>query len=328
LDGAENIYLGQIQSETPYFQAGQLTADLPYSPTVLIGSPNKDPTFEHCGPQQGTAATPDTCREAWAIRILNSAHIYLYGGGFYSFFKDYKDRCSKEGNVCQDRLIDLSHSEEIWIYSIYTVGATEIISPQGAYYESLDRQKFTNGFATSLTAWLHLAGPDKKHIGGTRGRRGFQERSPDSTCADIGTFEKTHPKCQASKKDNETTDNDTAVISGEPIVLFDQKIEAFEASGARDVWCEIMEILRNIERDRGYFGSTSMNPSRAVAQKFHYPGQALFSCRGISDVGCEGMVPCPAGNMVWEAQRLILQSFVGLNRVSKSRFHVNDDKKF
>jgi hypothetical protein len=38
----------------------------------------------------------DTCRESWAFRILDSTHVYLYGGGFYSFFQDYKDTCAKD----------------------------------------------------------------------------------------------------------------------------------------------------------------------------------------------------------------------------------------
>jgi hypothetical protein len=73
----------------------------------------------------------DTCKEAWALRIIDSSHIYLYGGGFYSFFKDYKDTCAKTGGTCQERVVDIDYSEEIWIYSLYTVGSEEIISPQG-----------------------------------------------------------------------------------------------------------------------------------------------------------------------------------------------------
>jgi hypothetical protein len=77
---------------------------------------SEDPGFDYC-PGAGAGAispeindskpgftnlyvrpsdTLDTCREAWALRILNSANVYLYGGGFYSFFNDYKDTCSKD----------------------------------------------------------------------------------------------------------------------------------------------------------------------------------------------------------------------------------------
>jgi glucan 1,3-beta-glucosidase len=148
LSGAENIYLGQIQSETPYFQAGQLTADSPYTPGASTF--DEDPDFDYCltsqpsklsdfhgvlsgkKPSQSPQSTGlDTCREAWALRIIESSQVYIYGGGFYSFFNDYLDQCGKSGSVCQQRLIDTSYSEEVWIYNLYTVGSQEVISPQG-----------------------------------------------------------------------------------------------------------------------------------------------------------------------------------------------------
>jgi hypothetical protein len=144
--------LGQIQSETPYYQAGQLISDKPFTPGQSIFP--DDPDFGFCSggnlPSPNALRNPsdlalasgpsgfgfrkhaiDTCREAWALRIIDSSHVYLYGGGFYSFFNDYKDTCGKTGKACQDRLIDIDFSEEIWIYGLYTVGSQEVISPQG-----------------------------------------------------------------------------------------------------------------------------------------------------------------------------------------------------
>jgi glucan 1,3-beta-glucosidase len=123
LSGAENIYLGQIQSETPYFQAAQLASTLPYVP----GKFKNDPTFDHCG----EPGIPDTCREAWALRIVDSSQVYLYGGGFFSFFQNYDESCSATGGACQDRLVETSFSEQLWLYNLYTVGAQEVISPLG-----------------------------------------------------------------------------------------------------------------------------------------------------------------------------------------------------
>src|ERR1700712_3124632 len=45
LAGAKNIYLSQIQSETPYFQAGQTPSIEPYIPDVNFRS---DPEFTDC----------------------------------------------------------------------------------------------------------------------------------------------------------------------------------------------------------------------------------------------------------------------------------------
>jgi glucan 1,3-beta-glucosidase len=98
----------------------------PYYPNEM--GFNSDPGFTDCSTEDSKV---DTCREAWALRIINSCNVYLYGGGFYSFFQGYSDRCAQKGEVCQDKLIDTSFSENIWLYSIFTVGASEVLSPQG-----------------------------------------------------------------------------------------------------------------------------------------------------------------------------------------------------
>lgn len=126
LSGARNLYLGHIQSETPYFQAGQLESTLPYVPSTDFVD---DPTFPDCSKSKSSIL--DTCRESWALRIIRSSDIYLYGGGFYSFFQNYEESCAKYGRVCQDKLIDTDYSERLWLYNLFTVGSKEVISPQG-----------------------------------------------------------------------------------------------------------------------------------------------------------------------------------------------------
>ncbi|KAF2396068.1 pectin lyase-like protein [Trichodelitschia bisporula] len=158
LAGAKNIYLGAIQSETPYFQAGQTDSLEPYDPYIQFP---EDPDFLDC-PTNSTAL--DTCREAWALRIIDSRNVYLYGGGFYSFFQNYNDRCATRPGICQDRLVDTDRSENVWMYNLYTVGAKEVISPQS--FTAIERAGQVNGFSTATSAWLVLADQ-----GGKRGGR-------------------------------------------------------------------------------------------------------------------------------------------------------------
>jgi hypothetical protein len=314
LNGAKNIYLGQIQSETPYFQAGQLEATLPYFPG--LSEFNEDPTYDHCprlarrDESSEIARDFDTCRESWALRILRSSDIYLYGGGFYSFFKDYKDTCAKTGGVCQDRLIDTSYSEQVWIYNLYTVGAKEIISPQGTKYKELDRTRFVNGFATSLTAWLFLAGRGKSHIGGTRKSQPSRKSSggPSMWCSQSSLFNGTYKRCTGDREDSQPPFS----------TLDDTTTSIFEASGARSIWCDAMQVLRDVPRNSTYFGShEKMSPSKVVALHFNYYLANYFTCGNLMDTGCQVAVNCPSGGRVLEAQRLILQSFVFLSKVSK-----------
>jgi glucan 1,3-beta-glucosidase len=136
--GAENVYLGHIQSESPYYHAANLDApaDAAYPPGT--GSFPSDPMFDHCdGSGKGAAKAAkaanglDTCRVAWAVRIVGSRNIFLYGGGFYSFFNNYQDTCAKKGLVCQQHLIDTDFSDDLYLNGLYTVGAQKMVSPQG-----------------------------------------------------------------------------------------------------------------------------------------------------------------------------------------------------
>ena len=54
------------------------------------------------------------------------------------------------------------------MYNLHTIGAREVVSPQGKELKAMDYEKLFNGYTSSLAAWLILAGPGKKSIGGTR----------------------------------------------------------------------------------------------------------------------------------------------------------------
>ena len=69
------VYLGHIQTETPYYQPNPV-APLPYD--VGRAFPG-DPSFEHC--------TTIGCQEAWGLRVIDSEGVFLHGSGMYSFFQ-------------------------------------------------------------------------------------------------------------------------------------------------------------------------------------------------------------------------------------------------
>jgi hypothetical protein len=166
--------------------------------------------------------------------------------------------------------------------------------------------------------WL---GRTKSILGGKRGRRDFKERSKGGRsvwCKETSVFNKSQ-KCPAQKRHN-----DSGFRNPEPLRFDENPVEAFEASGAREEWCTVMEELRDVRpRDSGCFGSHSLTPSKAVAQIFGYTSAGVFDCHVSSGSGCHGAIPCPEGRMDLESQRLILQSFVVLNEVSEMKVEVN-----
>ncbi|KAL2822638.1 pectate lyase superfamily protein-domain-containing protein [Aspergillus granulosus] len=141
---ASNIFLGHLQTESPYYQATP-PATNPFS----LGQFVDDPLFENClGPA-------DACAKAWAVRILKSTEVYIYGAGVYSWFDAYRQDCLTTES-CQKALIDTSYSQGIWMYSVYTKGSTESISPQGGLPVVMQADN-RNGYLTAISAWLALA---------------------------------------------------------------------------------------------------------------------------------------------------------------------------
>lgn len=121
LSGAKNIYLGHMQTESPYFQPSPAAAPEPFIPTGIFP---QDPTFADCS----TAS----CKKSWALRILKSTNIFIYSAGLYSFFgENYDQGCVAQEN-CQKRVVQASSdTQRLWLYNLFTKGAEEIISPAG-----------------------------------------------------------------------------------------------------------------------------------------------------------------------------------------------------
>jgi hypothetical protein len=74
LANTANIYMGEIQTETPYYQPNPNTA-IPFPAVASLND-------------------PATASDAVGLRILSSNNILVYGAGLYSFFYNYNVHCS------------------------------------------------------------------------------------------------------------------------------------------------------------------------------------------------------------------------------------------
>jgi glucan 1,3-beta-glucosidase len=100
LQNTKDVYLGHAQTESPYYQPQPLAR----YPFPVVPELN-DPDFERvCA-----ADSAPGCESAWAIRIIDSSDVVVYGAGLYSFFDSYSDKCSRETSKtdCQDRLLSV-----------------------------------------------------------------------------------------------------------------------------------------------------------------------------------------------------------------------------
>ncbi|SPN99998.1 related to beta-1,3 exoglucanase precursor [Cephalotrichum gorgonifer] len=97
-----DIYMGQIQTETPYYQPNP-PASVPFPPAPAI----RDPDFaEQCAGVGGDVP----CEMAWGLRVLGSRDVVIFGAGLYSFFNDYSTDCCqpKSGTECQQRIFEIA----------------------------------------------------------------------------------------------------------------------------------------------------------------------------------------------------------------------------
>ncbi|KAJ6500534.1 exo-beta-1,3-glucanase [Mycena sanguinolenta] len=132
LQGAQNHYMGLIQTETPYYQPTPV-APSPFS----VNSAFKDPSFS------GVSS-------AWGLNVANSSNILIFGAGLYSFYSNYGEDCLTPVN-CQDQIINIDSTSSVYIYSLQTVGTTYQLSVNQAGV--INQANNANGFAATVTSW-------------------------------------------------------------------------------------------------------------------------------------------------------------------------------
>lgn len=133
LAGAQNHWIGFVQTETPYYQPVP-PAPAPYSSTSVYS----DPSFS------------SSVNMAWGMWVQNSYSIILFGAGFYSFFQNYAQSCLNTWN-CQSQIFNIDSVSTITVYSLSTVGVTYQLSVSltGVVNESSNQ----DGFQETLTVW-------------------------------------------------------------------------------------------------------------------------------------------------------------------------------
>ena len=134
---AANIYMGIIQSETPYMQS---------NPNALAGgfkpdSRYSDPDFSTC--------TTDVCKKAWGLRVVASSDILVYGAGLYSFFDNYKQECLATES-CQENMVSIECSSAVTLWGLSTKASTNMVTVDGgvgAVLEKDNRDTFCSTIA-------------------------------------------------------------------------------------------------------------------------------------------------------------------------------------
>lgn len=114
LVGSQAVVMGQIQTETAYYQPNP-DARIPFSPVPKY----TDPVFK-------------AGESGWGLRLVDSKQTFVYGAGLYSFFDNYSTNCSAIGSgaVCQKRIFSVERSS-VSVYNLNTVGTTNMVTVDG-----------------------------------------------------------------------------------------------------------------------------------------------------------------------------------------------------
>ncbi|CAI6096608.1 unnamed protein product [Clonostachys chloroleuca] len=121
----QNIYMGHLQTESPYFQPRPL-ARFPFPALAQFNDPdfNRD-----C---DGPSVEP--CETSWGIKMQGSRDVAIYGAGLYSFFVNYDHTCSRPNSTrhCQERILSIQDSAGgIEIFGLSTVGTRVMVEQDG-----------------------------------------------------------------------------------------------------------------------------------------------------------------------------------------------------
>ena len=154
---AHDIYMGLIQSETPYYQPNP-PANLPFPPVAELGDPNFAMSCSNVG--EPYSETNPACAMAWGLRVVDSTNVAIFGTGLYSFFNNNAVNTCKQESVdwCQRGMVefvgdplDLGNSN-VWIYNLNTLGSQDMVETAGRAFLSTKnhRMGYNSGVAVFL----------------------------------------------------------------------------------------------------------------------------------------------------------------------------------
>jgi glucan 1,3-beta-glucosidase len=173
LVNAEDIWMGQIQTETPYYQPNPVA---PY-PFTERNEALHDPDFDTaCATDPGLPGGAP-CAMAWGLRVVDSKNVVVFGAGLYSFFNNYSTACStvESGENCQARIFSVEQSTSfsssssfrdggddddddtaVEVYNLNTIGSVSMVTLGGEDMATWDQNRAT--FASTLAAFRSVPG--------------------------------------------------------------------------------------------------------------------------------------------------------------------------
>ncbi|KAL1641801.1 hypothetical protein SLS58_005841 [Diplodia intermedia] len=117
LVGAKNVFMGAIQTETPYYQTNP-DATKPFTTQTSWS----DPDF---------SSAQTLGKKAWGVRFIDSQDVLVAGAGLYSFFENYEQTCVSANN-CQNNMVSYEGTNSnVQLFGLSTKASVNMVTVQG-----------------------------------------------------------------------------------------------------------------------------------------------------------------------------------------------------
>jgi len=128
LYNTQNVYMGFIQTETPYYQPNPV-APAPFGTSGTLAS---DPNFSSDCKGVSLPGSPQ-CAMAYGLRMVGSSNVIVFGAGLYSFFNNWSTSCSttSSGENCQARILVETNCNNVAINGLNTIGSVSMFTRNG-----------------------------------------------------------------------------------------------------------------------------------------------------------------------------------------------------
>ncbi|KAK4153611.1 glucan 1,3-beta-glucosidase [Chaetomidium leptoderma] len=135
LHGAANVYVGQHQTESPYWQGKgtPLRAPAPWDVDAAYG----DPGFGNCEGDDVDDDNKDACHRAWAMHVSNTTDTVIHGSAMWSFYNGMNDglysdpQCTLTGGICQRNMAFVEGAKGMWWFSMSSKSAENLLVDAG-----------------------------------------------------------------------------------------------------------------------------------------------------------------------------------------------------
>ncbi|KAI0453722.1 hypothetical protein F5B21DRAFT_515157 [Xylaria acuta] len=150
--GAEDVFMGMASSPllmfSPYFLPTP-QAPAPFEITLELDQFPGDPDFKEC-----SGSNPH-CAAACGLMITGATNVQILGAGLYNWFQDYTHPCV-DSQYCQQRVVWVEHSGNVWMYNLYTIGTAEMVNYQNTTPIAAQDNTNTNEhpYTSIINTWL------------------------------------------------------------------------------------------------------------------------------------------------------------------------------